>query len=106
MKIYDIKIKKPKEGKRVLLYNAEDGKWVIGSIYFGLSMEDRNKLEDIDGRKKYYKFGDQAFNNHTPYQFSGECSMSYFGQYITHWCELPKKLYFANIDYWNIKNKE
>lgn len=52
MKIHDINVKKPKEGKRVLIYNAEDGKWVIGSIRFGITMEDREKLEDTDERKK------------------------------------------------------
>lgn len=55
--------------------------------------------------KKSYKFGDQAFNNHTPYEFNGEGPMDYFGQYITHWCKLPKKLTFANMDYWKIDDR-
>ena len=92
MKIHDIKIKLPKENKSVLLFNKNNDEWVIGYIVKGISKIERNKLSADNERKQSFQFGDEHSNNLVPYEFKGDGPMSYFGQYITHWCKLPKKI--------------
>ena len=92
MKIHDIKIKLPKEYKSVLLFNKENNEWVIGYIIKGISKVERNELSDDNERKRSFQFGDECDNNLVPYEFKGDGPMSYFGQYITHWCKLPNKI--------------
>lgn len=92
MKIYDIKVKLPKENESVLLFNKNKNEWVIGYMVKGISRVERNKLSDDNERKWSFQFGDEHSNNLVPYKFKGDGLMSYFGQYITHWCKLPKKI--------------
>ncbi len=92
MKIHDIKIKLPKEYKSVLLFNKENNEWEIGYLVKGISKVERNELSDDNERKRSFQFGDECDNNLVPYKFKGVGPMSYFGQYITHWCKLPKKI--------------
>ena len=92
MKIHDIKNKLPKDYKSVLLFNKNDNEWVIGYLVTGISRVERNELSNDNERKHSFRFGDECDNNLVPYEFKGAGPISYFGQYITHWCKLPKKI--------------
>ena len=92
MKMYKIEDKKPKEGKSILGFNCKSNSWVVCSIVFGMSIKERIGLPSNHPDKRSYAFADEEGNNLVPYRFKGEGLSSYFGQDITHWCKLPKKI--------------
>lgn len=92
MKIHDVNDKLPKDYKRVLIFNKNINKWITGFIVRGITMKERKALPDSDERKSRFRFGDEHGNNTKPYKWEGEGAIDYFGQDITHWCKLPKKI--------------
>ena len=92
MKIHKIVDKKPKEGKRILGFDCISNSWVVCSIVFGMSIKERMELPSDHPDKGSYTFADEEGNNLVPYGFRGEGPSSYFGQNITYWCKLPKKI--------------
>ena len=92
MKIHKIEDKKPKEGKRILGFDCISNSWVVCSIVFGMSIKERMELPSDHPDKGSYTFADEEGNNLVPYGFRGEGPSSYFGQNITYWCKLPKKI--------------
>jgi len=89
----------PEEGKYVIAKHNR-GTWsdsedqenvntVVVKLRKGLSMEDREKMDDCN-RKLTYRCDDEHGNNLVPYSWHQFGSDHFFGQSITQWMYIPK----------------
>lgn len=63
--------------------------WVVVKFYRGLSIQDRKILLDENERKLIFRTEDEHDNNEKPYCWNPFGPGVFFGQEISHWCELP-----------------
>jgi hypothetical protein len=63
---------------------------VIVKLVKGISMDQRAKLNYNDPRKRHYMSADEWGNNYRAYNWQTFGSDEFFGQSITHWCEIPE----------------
>ena len=67
-----------------------DHKWVVVEFVRGISIKERENLDELDERKKTYFSEDEQDDNEKPYCWSPFGSDLFFGQEATLWCDLPK----------------
>ncbi len=93
------KDKLPEPNKYVLGVYAETN-WIdsddkkkvnccVVKLVKGISLEDREKLSDLDGRKRLYQFGDEEGNNKLPYRWDSFGPLTFNGEDISYWMEIP-----------------
>lgn len=100
MKWISVEEKLPEPNKYVLAkhnrgtwYDSDDQKnvnCVVVKLKKGISQKDRDKLSSINNPvSNTYKAEDEHGNNLVPYAWFTFGPDKFFGQEITHWCEIP-----------------
>ncbi|ANZ50573.1 hypothetical protein STRATTON_148 [Erwinia phage vB_EamM_Stratton] len=92
----------PEPGRRVLFHivspvdsgirDPEGSSWKTGYLVKGISKEERFMLPDGDPRKTSWQQGDEEGNNQRPFSWQTDSPMSYHGQLVDCWMELPREL--------------
>jgi hypothetical protein len=90
----------PQEGRYVLAHHTRGTwidstdqygcEWVVVKMRRGISLEEREAMDDSDERKRIYCMEDEFGNNNVPYAWAQFGPDSFFGQNIDMWMEIPR----------------
>lgn len=100
VELIDPKEQLPNDGQYVLAHFPDrpwfddapndEHKWVVVKFVRGITLKEREQLDDLDPRKRQFKVGDEYCNNQVGYRWNAFGSSDFFGQECSVWAELPK----------------